>query len=157
MQRAGFKKAASANGSDGAAGASGSTAKTSPFAASSTASAGDASAARAALYNARERTRETLIAAAAFALVVAFAITTHKIGATLWLALAARIAAQDRGFYQAGDGSWGGIANGDGLDDIVALEHITNTGQKLRRINLHPVVVEKSLNDDAQRHAGQEG
>ena len=92
MQRAGFKKAASANGSDGAAGASGSTAKTSPFAASSTASAGDASAARAALYNARERTRETLIAAAAFALVVAFAITTHKIGATLWLALAARIA-----------------------------------------------------------------
>jgi len=92
MQRAGFKKAASANGSDGAAGAAGSTAKTSPFAASSTASAGDASAARAALYNARERTRETLIAAAAFALVVAFAITTHKIGATLWLALAARIA-----------------------------------------------------------------
>ena len=95
MQRAGSKKAA-ANGSAGAPGSSAAaaaaktTTTTTPFA-SSTAS-GDASAAKAASSFAKERTRETLIAAAAFALVAAVALKTHKIGATIWLALAARIA-----------------------------------------------------------------
>lgn len=93
MQRAGSKKAA-ANGSSAAgssAAAKATTSTATPFS-SSTASSGDASAARAASSSARERTRETLIAAAAFALVAAFALKTHKVGATIWLAFAARIA-----------------------------------------------------------------
>ena len=95
MQRAGSKKAAANGASAGASGlSSAATANksTTPFASSPSTASGDASAARAASSSARERARETLIAAAAFALVAAFAVKTQKVGATIWLALAARIA-----------------------------------------------------------------
>lgn len=62
----------------------------SPFSAATTAS-GDASVAKATSAFAKERTRETLIAAAAFIAVAAFAISTQRVGATIWLAFFARI------------------------------------------------------------------
>jgi len=66
-------------------------------------------------------------------------------------AFAPVVAIEDGGFDEASDGAGRGIADGKGLDDIIAFEDVADAVEELGRINLGAMAVKKSFdkNDDS--------
>ena len=62
-------------------------------------------------------------------------------------ALAALVAVEDGGFDEARDRAGRGVADGNGLDDVVALEHGAHAVEEFGGIDLRAVAVQRALDE----------
>ena len=71
-------------------------------------------------------------------------------------ALATALAAQDGVLHEPRDGAGRGVADGERLHDVVALEHRAHAGEELGGIDLRAVEVEHPLDKHGDGHCAQE-
>ena len=62
-------------------------------------------------------------------------------------ALAALVAVQNGGLDDARDRTGRGVADGNGLDDVVALEHVADAVEEFGGVDLRAVTVEDALDE----------
>ena len=70
--------------------------------------------------------------------------------------LAPVVTVRNGGLHQPGNRPRRRIANREGLDDVVALEHGAHAVEKLGRVDLGPVAMEKALDKHRHRHRTNE-
>ena len=70
--------------------------------------------------------------------------------------LPAVVAVQDGGLDQPRDGAGGGVANGQRLDHVIALEDGAHAVEKLGRVNLRAMTMQKPLNEGRHGHGADE-